>query len=423
MATRRWPDAIRFASEDLKADKEVVLTAASQDGRVLQFASPSLRDDRALVLQCCGQDGRALEFASPRLQADTMVCLAAMRERPPCLRFASPTLRSNAVFMLSAARRVNETRVGFLSSVPPQYLCYASTFDFVLFSFEYFPPLYSFDDPNILILISSSLQAGRAALTCAEGRLRTDRKFFFACLTSDGNALEVAPFELCDDDEAVLLAVKHSKGNALQHASRRLRSDTIFVTKCVEVDGRALAHAAPSLRLQPSLIAAAARNTPRHWGSSHVHEERHALLSLESPSSAPMPQEFNILSPPQVNKAGSQASTTKGRSVLRSASPRKGLASPVMSPRGPGDVGSPGSPHPVRRVNYVSERREATPAPTSSIRVSSNGASSTNARNSTSPSANTSTAATPIVSASGFGWKTTQTPSGSFVRVWAPVNE
>lgn len=152
MATRRWPDAIRFASEDLKADKEVVLTAASQDGRVLQFASPSLRDDRALVLQCCGQDGRALEFASPRLQADTMVCLAAMRERPPCLRFASPSLRSNAVFMLSAARRVSIElpHLSLLACPSLLYECFLLMSSF--FYLACYLPLHSSNDAVIPLL-------------------------------------------------------------------------------------------------------------------------------------------------------------------------------------------------------------------------------------------------------------------------------
>ena len=57
-----FADALRFASEELRADKEVVLEVVKQDGRALQFASEELRADKEIVL----------EFASKKLRADKM---------------------------------------------------------------------------------------------------------------------------------------------------------------------------------------------------------------------------------------------------------------------------------------------------------------------------------------------------------------
>ena len=69
--------ALKNASPELQADREVVLAAVRQNGWVLCYASTELRADREVVLAAVQQDGRALEFASPELRADREVVLAA----------------------------------------------------------------------------------------------------------------------------------------------------------------------------------------------------------------------------------------------------------------------------------------------------------------------------------------------------------
>ena len=47
---------------ELKHDREVVIEAVTQHGRVLRFAS-ELKGDREVVIEAITQDGRALRFA------------------------------------------------------------------------------------------------------------------------------------------------------------------------------------------------------------------------------------------------------------------------------------------------------------------------------------------------------------------------
>jgi hypothetical protein len=243
----------------------------------------------------------------------------------------------------------------------------------------------------LVVAVVCYFQAGRAALTCAEGRVRTDRHFQLACLKTDGNALEVAPFELCNDPVAVLVAVQHSKGGALQHASQRLRSDVSFVSQCVDVDGRALAYAAPPLRLLPALVAAAARRTSSHGGGAlHFREVAEEAVAAS-----------------------------------RAASPRKGLSSPVASPRGPGDVGSPGSPHATahRAPPRCQPSRGSSSGGSPSGGRYSGGARSFDAASFEAASPPAYRDPTRPAGANAFGWTTTKTPAGTRVRTWAPVPE
>ena len=54
-----------------------MLEAVKQDGGALRFASEELRDDKKVVLEAVKQDGRALRFASEKLCNDKDIQIAA----------------------------------------------------------------------------------------------------------------------------------------------------------------------------------------------------------------------------------------------------------------------------------------------------------------------------------------------------------
>lgn len=64
-----------FDTEDLTTDREVVLTAMTYNGRLLNCVSEALRRDREVVLAAVTQDGYALKFASDDLQKDREVVI------------------------------------------------------------------------------------------------------------------------------------------------------------------------------------------------------------------------------------------------------------------------------------------------------------------------------------------------------------
>ena len=65
------------ASEELRADREIVLAALSQDGGALEYAAKELRADKEVVLGTVSQSGNALWCAALKLRADSG------RKRPP----------------------------------------------------------------------------------------------------------------------------------------------------------------------------------------------------------------------------------------------------------------------------------------------------------------------------------------------------
>eukprot|EP00964_Phaeocystis_antarctica_P011071 scaffold6084_cov63-Phaeocystis_antarctica.AAC.1 len=82
--------ALRHASPELQADREVVLAAVRQTDRALKYASPELRADRDVVLAAVRQNGLAFRHASEALRADSEVVLAAVRQNGWALEYAYP---------------------------------------------------------------------------------------------------------------------------------------------------------------------------------------------------------------------------------------------------------------------------------------------------------------------------------------------
>jgi len=64
---------LKFAAQELRGDREVVIAAVQRDGWALEFAAPTLQADCIVVLAAVQQDGWALQFAAPGVQADREV--------------------------------------------------------------------------------------------------------------------------------------------------------------------------------------------------------------------------------------------------------------------------------------------------------------------------------------------------------------
>jgi len=58
---------LRFATEELKADREIVLAVVSKKGYALKYVAEELKADREIVLAAVSQNGSAGQFAAEEL--------------------------------------------------------------------------------------------------------------------------------------------------------------------------------------------------------------------------------------------------------------------------------------------------------------------------------------------------------------------
>lgn len=95
-------NAFQFAHKDLKADREVALAAVHQNKDAFLWASLDLQADRDFVFAALSQNGLALQWVSTNVQADGDLVLAAVLQNGHALQFASDSLKSNKEFVLRA---------------------------------------------------------------------------------------------------------------------------------------------------------------------------------------------------------------------------------------------------------------------------------------------------------------------------------
>ena len=77
-AVQNWGGALEYVSEELRSDREIVLAAVQtySSVSVLEYVSEELRADREIVMVAVQKDGRALQYASKELRANREVILA-----------------------------------------------------------------------------------------------------------------------------------------------------------------------------------------------------------------------------------------------------------------------------------------------------------------------------------------------------------
>ena len=104
-AVQQDGDALYYAAEPLKANRETVLAAVQLCGSALQYAATPLKADRETVLAAVQRNGRALRYAATDLRADAQVVLAAVKSPGrDALKHASSELRDDTYLQRLSAQ-------------------------------------------------------------------------------------------------------------------------------------------------------------------------------------------------------------------------------------------------------------------------------------------------------------------------------
>ena len=236
-AVKECGNALEWASDGMKDDKDVVLAAVQEWTPALEWASDRLKNDTDVVLVAVKSVGYALEWASDRLKNDKDIVLAAVKTGT-ALEWASDRMKDDKDIVLAAVKR----RGGAVF-----------------------------------------------ALECASDRLKNDTDVVLAAVKRHGWALRYASPLLQDDTDVVLAAVK-THGFALRHASDRMKDDKELVLAAVKQNGWALRYASPLLQDDKDVVLAAVKihgygppafGGPRHlqWASDRLKSDTDVLVA------------------------------------------------------------------------------------------------------------------------------------------------
>ena len=208
MAAVKSPiSALKFASEELRADKELIRYAIpnydefyDEDGNrrhfgsILEHLSEDIKSDRDLILSIVKKDGSALEFVSDKLKADKEVVIEAAASFRGSLDYAETSLQSDPDVLSEIKNKVLERIENLPSKCLPLDLQWMGD------------------------------QEGRY------GRVVDDPEIMLAVLRRKAGVVGSQPLDyaserLKDNKELVIFAVRNDGNWALKHASERLKND------------------------------------------------------------------------------------------------------------------------------------------------------------------------------------------------------
>ena len=95
------------ATEEVRGDREVVMTAVAQNGWALIYATEELRRDREVVMTAVAQNGYALEHATEELRGDSEVVMTAVAQTGWALEFATEEWRGDKEVMEATLARAS----------------------------------------------------------------------------------------------------------------------------------------------------------------------------------------------------------------------------------------------------------------------------------------------------------------------------
>ena len=196
---------LEHASEELKADKEVIM-AALQSGYSLPYehVSDTLKTDKDFLLEIVSLDAFCLEFFSEELKQDEQIVLAAAKHfGDAALEFGAEKFKTNKNIITEAVKSSGKA-LSFLAE----------------------------NEKNDKNLVITAVKHHGYALQYASEELRNDKDVVITAVGHNGNALQYASEELQNDKDVAMAALINST-EAFKYISERLQSDKEFILHAI----------------------------------------------------------------------------------------------------------------------------------------------------------------------------------------------
>mmetsp|Transcript_74190 Transcript_74190/g.143608 ORF Transcript_74190/g.143608 Transcript_74190/m.143608 type:complete len:564 (+) Transcript_74190:48-1739(+) len=195
-----------FLTVSMLSDRDFMFAIVKMHGWALQFAHESLKSDRGLVLAAVKTCGDSFRYACKELRSDREFVLLVVKEKGSALQYAEGGLTLDKEIALTAIR------------------------EWALFPIQFYEGTAMFSDRDFVLEV---VKVRGWAIQHADKRLKSDMEIALAAANCDGF-------------------------DAIQpYIDRRLFLDRRFVMRAVQMSGRALQHAALSLRADREVIVAA----------------------------------------------------------------------------------------------------------------------------------------------------------------------
>jgi len=104
-ALQHNPHAMELASDEIRSNRQVAMSAVSMSGQAFSALSEKLKADRAVAFAAVRFSSYALRHAASHLRADPELALEAITHHPAVAKVIAPELLSNEEFVMAAVRQ------------------------------------------------------------------------------------------------------------------------------------------------------------------------------------------------------------------------------------------------------------------------------------------------------------------------------
>ncbi|CAE7361592.1 unnamed protein product [Symbiodinium pilosum] len=228
------------APPEVQSDKEIMLLAIRQNWRHIKYASADIRDEKDVIETALQQGAPVPRVVSSQHLSRKDIALCAVQQDGSSLRHFSEDVQEDRGLVLQAVKQ------------------YPAALEFI--------PSHFLSDHDVIL---AAVQRDGSMLEYAEDGLRQQRSIVLAAVSQEGMALEFVNPDLQADPDIVLAAIA-SDGSALQFASSDLRNDEVIVRKAVLKDGLALEFASSRLQADKAIVLDAVSQDARSFQYAHA---------------------------------------------------------------------------------------------------------------------------------------------------------
>lgn len=86
---------LAYASEEILADKEIILKAVKVDGQTFYYASQELRDDKEVALEAISNKWLIIKYASKRLRGDKDIAITALNKNVKAATYLTDEIKKD----------------------------------------------------------------------------------------------------------------------------------------------------------------------------------------------------------------------------------------------------------------------------------------------------------------------------------------
>lgn len=175
-----YDKALAYANANILNDDAFILTLVSTNGALLKYTSDSLRNNENIVLAAIKHKWKALKYASDRLKDNENIVLEAIKRKGNAIKYASNNLKKNRNIVLAAAK--NGAMI------------------------EYIPATFLNEDEEIINVLVERKYDAKYSLEFAKDTIKNNRALILKALQHNGQNLAFLSEEFKKDIEIVNVA-------------------------------------------------------------------------------------------------------------------------------------------------------------------------------------------------------------------------